>query len=82
MEGVGLIGFLISGRIAGFIAEKGMNSKHGLLTNLVGGVIGAYVGPFLAGLLGISFAGFLGNLVIATVGAIVFLYVLRMLKGR
>lgn len=79
---VGLIGFLIIGLLAGFIAEKVMNSRHGLLTNLIVGVIGAYLGPFLAGLLGISFAGFLGSLVIATIGAIVFLFLLRLIKGR
>lgn len=79
---VGLLGFLVIGLLAGFIAEKVMNSKHGLLTNLIVGVIGAYLGPFLAGFLGISFAGFLGSLVIATVGAIVFLFLLRMLKGK
>ncbi|GAB5511790.1 MAG: GlsB/YeaQ/YmgE family stress response membrane protein [Hyphomicrobiales bacterium] len=79
---VGLIGFLVIGLLAGFIAEKVMNSRHGLLTNLIVGVIGAYLGPFLAGLLGIGFAGFLGSLVIATIGAIVFLFILRLIKGR
>ncbi len=79
---VGSIGFLIIGLLAGFIAEKVMNSNHGLLTNLLVGVVGAYLGPFLAGFLGISFAGFLGSLVIATIGAIVFLFLLRLIKGR
>lgn len=79
---VGLLGFLVIGLLAGFIAEKVMNSRHGLLTNLIVGVIGAYLGPFLAGLLGISFAGFLGSLVVATIGAIVFLFLLRLVKGR
>lgn len=79
---VGLIGFLVIGLLAGFIAEKVMKSNHGLLTNLIVGIIGAYLGPFLAGLLGISFGGFLGSLVIATVGAIVFLFVLGLIKGR
>ena len=82
MEGVGLIGFLIIGIVAGFIAEKVMNSKHGLLTNLIVGVIGAYLGGFLASLLNISFYGFLGSLVVATIGAIVFLWILGLIKGR
>lgn len=79
---VGLLGFLVIGLLAGLIAEKVMNSNHGLVTNLLVGVVGAYLGPFLAGLIGISFAGFLGSLVIATVGAIVFLFLLRLIKGR
>jgi uncharacterized membrane protein YeaQ/YmgE (transglycosylase-associated protein family) len=79
---VGLIGFLVIGLLAGFIAEKVMKSNHGLLTNLIVGIIGAYLGPFLAGLIGISFGGFLGSLVIATIGAIVFLFILGLIKGR
>ncbi|MEM1289635.1 MAG: GlsB/YeaQ/YmgE family stress response membrane protein [Pseudomonadota bacterium] len=79
---MGLIGFLIIGVLAGFIAEKVMKSNHGLIVNLIVGIIGSYVGGFLAGVLGISFGGFAGSLVIATVGAIVFLYVLGLIKGR
>ncbi len=79
---VGLIGFLVIGLLAGLIAEKVMKSNHGLITNLLVGVVGAYLGPFLAGMIGISFAGFLGSLVIATIGAIVFLFLLRLIKGR
>lgn len=82
MNGVGLVGFLVIGLLAGFIAEKVMNSKHGLITNLLVGIVGAYLGPFLASFLGISFAGFLGSLVVATVGAIVFLFLLGLIKGR
>lgn len=78
----GLIGFLVIGLLAGFIAEKVMKSNHGLLTNLVVGVIGAYLGGFLANIIGISFGGFLGSLVIATIGAIVFLFLLGLVKGR
>ncbi|MFK7791735.1 MAG: GlsB/YeaQ/YmgE family stress response membrane protein [Devosiaceae bacterium] len=79
---VGLIGFLVIGLLAGFIAEKVMKSNHGLLTNLIVGIIGAYLGPFLAGIIGVSFGGFLGSLVVATIGAIVFLFLLGLIKGR
>ena len=80
MQGVGWIGFIVIGILAGWIAEKVMNSRHGLLTNLLVGVVGAFLGGFLANLLGITFYGFLGSLVVATVGAIVFLWLLRMIK--
>ena len=79
---MGLFAFLIVGLIAGFIAEKVLKADHGLLVNLLVGVIGAYVGGFLAGLIGLSVAGVLGEIVIATVGAIVFLYVLRIIRRR
>ena len=82
MPGVGLIGFLVIGLIAGFVAEKVMKSDHGLLMNLIVGVVGAYLGGFLAGLIGIQFYGFLGSLVVACLGAIILLFVLGKLKGR
>jgi len=80
MQGVGWIGFIVIGILAGWIAEKVMNSSHGLLMNLVVGVVGAFIGGFLANAVGIAFYGFLGSLVVATIGAIVLLWVLRLIK--
>lgn len=79
---MGIIGFLIVGLLAGFIAEKVMNRNHGLIKNLVVGVIGAYVGGFLAQALGLAFFGFVGHLIVATVGAIVILWLFSLLSGR
>lgn len=79
----GLIGFLIIGLIAGYIAEKVTRSNHGLITNLIIGVIGAFVGGFLADALGLNFApGFWSSLIVATVGAIIFLYLWKLIRGR
>ena len=69
MPGVGFIGMLIIGIIAGYIAEKVTASDHGLLTNLLVGIAGSFVGGTLAGLLKIEFYGWLGNLIVASVGA-------------
>ena len=85
--GVGFFGTLLIGAIAGWIAEKVMKSNHGLLMNIVIGVVGSYVGAFLANLLGIQigeiFQGwFWGNLIVAAIGAIVLLFVLRKVRGR
>lgn len=82
MSGVGIIGWIVIGVIAGWIAEKVMKRNHGLLTNLVVGVVGALLGGFLAGLLGLGSNGFIGSLVIATLGAIVLLAILGALRGR
>ena len=48
MPGVGFIGMLIIGIIAGYIAEKVTSSDHGLLTNLSVGIAGSFVGGTLA----------------------------------
>ena len=82
MDGLGLLGFLIVGLIAGYIAEKATGSNHGLLTNLVVGVIGAILGGFLFRLVGLAATGLLGSLICATVGAIVLLFLLQKFGRR
>ena len=74
MAGVGFFGMLLIGFLAGYIAERSMNRDHGLLTNILVGIAGSFVGGTLAGLLGITYYGFLGNLVVATLGAVVILW--------
>lgn len=79
---MGWIAFLIIGVLAGWLAEKFMERDHGLLTNLVVGVIGAYIGGFLFGLLNIpSPTGFIGSLVVAVIGAVILLWVWGKLRG-
>lgn len=81
MGGLGILGMIVVGLIAGYIAEKVTASNHGLVTNLVVGVIGAFFGGFLADVVGLRVApGFWGTLVVATVGAIIFLYLWKLLR--
>ena len=77
MPGVGFIGMLVIGIVAGWIAEKITSSDHGLPTNLLVGIAGSFVGGTLAGLLNFEFYGWLGNLLVATIGAILVLWVWR-----
>ena len=85
--GVGWIGTLFIGALAGIIADKVMKSNHGLLMNIVIGIIGSYIGAFLANALGIQlgeiFQGwFWGNLIVAAIGAVVLIWALRLVRGR
>lgn len=82
MSGVGILGAIIIGILAGWIAEKVMKRDHGLLTNLVVGVVGALIGAVIAGALGINFGGFIGSLVVSTLGAILLLIILGAIKRR
>lgn len=82
MSGVGIIGWIVIGILAGWVAEKVMKRNHGLLTNLAVGVVGALLGGFVAGLLGINFGGWIGSFVIATLGAIILLFLLGLLRRR
>jgi uncharacterized membrane protein YeaQ/YmgE (transglycosylase-associated protein family) len=76
-----LILFLVVGLVAGWLAGRIMKGKgFGLVGDLVVGVIGAFVGVWLFGLLGISGGGILGLLVASLVGALVLLFVIRLVK--
>jgi len=81
METQSLIVFLIIGVVAGFLAGKLMKGGgFGLLGDLVLGVIGAFVGGWLFGMLGILPVGILGTLISATVGAMLLLFLVRLIK--
>ena len=78
-----LILFLVIGLVAGWLAGRIMKGPgFGLVGDLIVGVIGAFIGVWLFGVLGISTGGLLGLLVAAIVGALVLLYVLRLVKKR
>jgi uncharacterized membrane protein YeaQ/YmgE (transglycosylase-associated protein family) len=77
-----VISFLLVGGLAGWIS--GLISKgkgFGVIGNIVVGVIGAFLGGFCFGLLGISAHNFLGQLVFAVVGALLFVWLLKFIKN-
>ena len=83
MEGVSLIGFLVVGLIADLLGGKIMRGGgFGFFGNLIVGVVGAFLGGFLFNLLGITAFGFVGALVTATVGAVVLLFFVGLIKRR
>lgn len=73
--------FLVIGAVAGWLAGLLMKGKgFGLAGNIVIGIIGALVGGFLFGLLGIYAGGFLGSIVMATIGAVLLIWVVGLIK--
>jgi uncharacterized membrane protein YeaQ/YmgE (transglycosylase-associated protein family) len=77
----GFFTFLVIGALAGWIS--GLITKgrgFGLAGNIIVGVIGAFLGGFGFGLLGISAHGFLGQLIFAVVGALAFTWLLRFIR--
>jgi uncharacterized membrane protein YeaQ/YmgE (transglycosylase-associated protein family) len=84
---VGTLGTVLIGILAGWIAEKVTGSDMGLIKNLITGLIGSWIGFFIANQAGIQlgeiFQGwFLGNLLVSAAGAIILLVVLKLLRGR
>ncbi len=79
-----IIAWIIVGLIAGWLAEQITGRDQGLLTNLLVGIVGAFVGGFLfSTLLGFEYRqGFnLASIIVATVGAVVFLFILGWIRG-
>ena len=77
------IWFILIGLAAGWIAGQLVKgSDFGLLGDIIVGVIGALLGGFLFSAFGLSSSGGLfGSLVVATVGAVVLLFGLRLIKS-
>jgi uncharacterized membrane protein YeaQ/YmgE (transglycosylase-associated protein family) len=80
--GVGFFELLLIGAIAGWIAEKVTESDHGIFTNILIGICGAFVGSKLAEVLAVPVFGFWRTLVSAAVGAIILLFVWRAIHRR
>lgn len=76
-----LIMFLIIGLAAGWFAGQLMKSGDGgVISNLIVGVIGAMIGGVIFRFLSIAATGAIGELISATVGAMVLIWGLRTLK--
>jgi len=75
--------FILIGIAAGWLAGQIMKGgSYGLVGDLIVGVIGALLGGWLFGLAGIAAGGLIGQLVVATIGAIVLILVLRLIKKK
>jgi uncharacterized membrane protein YeaQ/YmgE (transglycosylase-associated protein family) len=78
-----IIVLIIVGAIAGFLASKVLTGKGmGLIWDIVVGILGAFVGGWLAGLAHISVTNILVQIVVAFVGAVILLIIFRAVTGR
>jgi uncharacterized membrane protein YeaQ/YmgE (transglycosylase-associated protein family) len=82
---VSIIGWLILGLVAGFIASKIVNKAgEGIILDIVLGIVGAVVGGFLFSVIGAAgVTGFnLYSMFVAVVGAIVVLVIYHAIARR
>ena len=80
-----IIVWIILGALAGWIASIIMkkNKQMGAIANIVVGIIGAFLGGFIMDTLGVSVGGgFVGSLLVAILGAVVFLWLLQVVFGK
>jgi uncharacterized membrane protein YeaQ/YmgE (transglycosylase-associated protein family) len=83
---MGILIWIVVGAIAGFVASKVLSGKGmGLIWDIVVGILGAFLGGWLAGLVGIKVATgtfSVSGLLAAFVGAVILLVVFRALTHR
>jgi uncharacterized membrane protein YeaQ/YmgE (transglycosylase-associated protein family) len=72
---------LIIGGIVGWLASIVMktNAQMGIIANVLVGVVGSLLGYWVAGLLGIAPTGGIVRFVVALLGAVVLIFILRAL---
>lgn len=79
-----IIVWLIVGAVAGWLAGIVMKSRQGLLTNIILGIIGSFVGGFvltlIPGVQSVETGLSIGHILTAMVGAIVVIAVVRLLR--
>lgn len=82
---LGWLSWIIFGALAGWVAHLlvGRGGNEGCLTNIVVGIVGAFIGGLIWNVLlktPVLFQWSLGSFVIAVIGAVVLLVILRALR--
>ena len=78
-----IIAWIIIGLIAGALAKLIMSGDDpgGIIVTILIGIAGAFIGGFLAGLIGLGGGGWIWSIIVATIGAIILLAVYRAVAG-
>jgi uncharacterized membrane protein YeaQ/YmgE (transglycosylase-associated protein family) len=82
---MGFIAWIVVGAIAGFLANQVMGSREGLLMMVLLGIVGGLVGGFVAAsVLNVGSVNGINieSIVIATIGAIVVVFLARFATGQ
>lgn len=79
-----ILTWLIVGLVAGVLASVVMGGTgYGIIGDIIIGIIGAFVGGWIFSKLGVStpFGGLPGTIFVAFIGAVVLLFVLRLIRS-
>ncbi|HTJ23664.1 MAG TPA: GlsB/YeaQ/YmgE family stress response membrane protein [Gemmatimonadaceae bacterium] len=81
---MGILTWIIVGLVAGVLASLVMGGTgYGLIGDIIIGIVGAFVGSWIFGRLGagVPFGGLGGVIFVAFIGAVVLLFVLRLIRS-
>ena len=78
----GLLWWIIVGLIAGVLASFVMGGGFGIIGDIVIGIVGAFIGGWIFAKLGVGtpFSGLAGTIFVAFVGAVVLLFLIRLIR--
>jgi len=84
MEGIGWLGAIIVGGIAGALAGRFVSGHgYGIIVDVIVGIIGGVVGGWLAtNLFHITGSGYIFSFIVSLIGAVILLMLLRLVTGN
>jgi uncharacterized membrane protein YeaQ/YmgE (transglycosylase-associated protein family) len=75
------IWFILIGLVAGWLAGQVMKGGgYGVIGDIIVGILGALLGGWLFGMLGIGGGGRIGSLIVAFIGACILIFLVRLIK--
>ena len=76
-----IIWFILIGLVAGWLAGQiTKGSGFGIIGDIVLGVLGAFLGGLLFNLLQLPWGGLVGRLIVATIGAVLLIFIVRLIR--
>jgi uncharacterized membrane protein YeaQ/YmgE (transglycosylase-associated protein family) len=76
-----LVWWVVVGLIAGWVAGRIMKGGgYGVVMDIILGIVGAVVGGWLVGVVGIHAGGFISTIIVGIIGAVILIWVTRLIK--
>lgn len=80
---MGFLTWILVGLIAGWLAGQVMKGGgYGILVDIILGILGGIIGGWVFGMLGLHAGGLIGSIVVSFVGAVILVWITRLVKKK
>lgn len=80
---MGFLTWILVGLIAGWLAGQVMKGGgYGILVDIILGILGGIIGGWVFRLLGLHAGGLIGSIVVSFVGAVILVWITRLVKKK
>jgi uncharacterized membrane protein YeaQ/YmgE (transglycosylase-associated protein family) len=78
-----ILTWIIVGLVAGVLASLVAGGGFGIIGDIIIGIVGAFIGGWIFAKLGVHtpFSGLAGTIFVAFIGAVVLIFLLRLIRG-